>query len=117
MTNLLLENIDKGMKQGAHMLWDILIFFLKGHWLGFLILLFVIFISVTLKAMMGRWGGLGSFLYNLFYFGTLFIIGSIWGPEVFVNDYFNAACTVILYPICYYITGVILDGTGVQRRF
>lgn len=97
------------------MLWDILLAFLLENWFWVLLALFILFIFVTLKAMMGRWGSLGSFLYNFLYFGILLIIGLIWGPEVFVDDYFNAACAVILYPICYVVTGMILDKMGVRR--
>jgi hypothetical protein len=65
--------------------------------------------------MMGRWGGLGSFLYNFFYFGILLVIGLISGSEVFVDDYFNVACAIILYPICYVLSGMILDKMRVRR--
>ncbi len=114
MINLLFNAMDEGTKQAARMLWSIFMSFLSQHWFAVMGLIFFIFIVVTLKAMLGRWGSLGSFLYNLFYFGTLFVIGLIWGPEVFVNDFFNAACAVILYPVCYIITGVILDKMGVR---
>lgn len=97
------------------MLWGVLMGFLSVNWFWVLLVLFVLFIFVTLKAMMGRWGSLGSFLYNFFYFGTLFVIGLIWGPGIFVNDYFNAACATILYPICYVLVGVTLDKMGVRR--
>ncbi len=115
VVELLFNAIDEGTKQAARMLWNILTTFLSEHWLAVLLILFVMFVAVTLKAMMGRWGSLGSFLYNFFYFGTLLIVGLIWGPEVFVDDYFNAACAVILYPICYVISGMVLDKMGVRR--
>lgn len=115
VVELLLNAIDEGTKQAARMLWNILTTFLSEHWFLVLLVLFIVFIVVTLKAMMGRWGSLGSFFYNFFYFGTLLIIGLIWGPEVFVDDYFNASCAVILYPICYVISGIILDKMGVRR--
>jgi hypothetical protein len=66
--------------------------------------------------MMGRWGSLGSLLYNFFYFGTLYIIGLLWGPEIFVDDLFNAACAVVLYPACYLLVGYILERTGLKAR-
>lgn len=114
---LLLNAIDEGNKQAAHWLWDGLQTFLIAHWLLFIGGLFLLFVIATFKAMMGRWGSLGSLLYNFFYFGTLYIIGLIWGPEVFVNDLFNAACAIILYPVCYLLVGWILDKTGLRRRF
>jgi hypothetical protein len=114
MANLLFNSIEEGMKQAAQMLWGILMVFLKEHWFAVMIGLLLIFIVVTFKAMLGRWGSLGSFLYNFFYFGTLFVIGLIWGPEVFVNDIFHAACAVLLYPICYFLVGMILEKTGLR---
>lgn len=115
VVGLFLNAIDEGTKQAARMLWGILTTFLSEHWLVVLLLLFVVFVAVTLKAMMGRWGSLGSFLYNVFYFGILLIVGLIWGPEVFVGDYFKAACAVILYPVCYFLVGLILDKMRVRR--
>jgi hypothetical protein len=111
---LLLNAMDEGAKQTARLFWDIFISILTQHWLGFTMVIFLTFIAVTFKAMLGSWGALGSFLYNLFYFGTLFIIGLIWGPEVFVNDIFNFSCAVMLYPICYFLTGIILDHSGLR---
>ncbi len=104
-------------KEAANLLWhQILIPTLKEHWLSIGTLLFVVFISVTFKAMIGRWGSLGSFLYNLLYFSILFVIGLIWGPEVFVSDWMNFFTALILYPICYWIVGWILDKTGLKSR-
>ncbi len=116
MIDLLMNSFEEGSKWAARMLWDAFLGYLKEHWLLFIGILFVCFVAVTLKAMMGRWGSLGSFLYNFFYFGALFIIGLIWGPEIFVDDFFNAACAVILYPICYLLVGYILDKTRIKRR-
>jgi len=115
ITKAFLKGMDEGAKLAARMLWDVLISFLTNHWFAIMVGLFIIFIVATLKAMMGRWGALGSLIYNLLYFGTLFIVGLIWGPEIFINDFFNAACAVILYPICYYITGQILNRLGFLR--
>lgn len=109
MVELMIRSFNDGMKLAAHMLWDILTSFLSEHWLAILVVLFVFFVAVTFKAMMSRWGSLGSFLYNLLYFGTLLVVGLIWGPEVFINDYFSAATTVILYPICYFLVGLVID--------
>ncbi len=114
VVNLLMDSFEKGIVQAAQMLWDILLAFLFEKWFWVLLTLFVLFVFVTLKAMMGRWGSLGSFLYNFFYFGILLIIGLIWGPEVFVDDYFNTACAVILYPTCYVLSGMILNKMGVR---
>ena len=105
-------------KQAATMLWNLVLMpILSEHWLSIGVLLFVVFVAVTIKAMLGRWGSLGSFLYNFFYFGTLFVIGLILGPEVFVSDAMNFFTAIILYPICYLLVGWILETTGLKRRW
>lgn len=113
----LVKTFGEAFPKAYRMIWDAVMPVLAANWGWVLLTLFVAFTYVSIKAFMGRWGALGSFLYNFFYFGTLFIIGLIWGPEVFAGDLFRAACTVILYPICYLLVGVILDKTGVRRRF
>jgi hypothetical protein len=115
IVNSFIQGIDQGTKLVARIFWDTLMSFLHAHWFAVMTGLFILLVIATLKAMMGRWGALGSLIYNLLYFGTLFIVGLIWGPEIFINDFFNVACAVILYPICYYITGQILNKIGFLR--
>lgn len=106
---LLLESLEQGTKDAANMLWNLLLVYLGEHWLVIGLILFVVFMVVTIKAMFGRWGALGSFLYNLLYLGILFVIGLIWGPEVFVSNWFGFFTAIILYPICYLLVGWLLD--------
>ena len=108
--------IDEGMAQAARFYWNLFIKLLTAHWFAAMAAIFVGFIFALMKAMFGRWGTLGSLLYNFFYFGTLFIIGLIWGPEIFVSDYFHTACAVILYPICFWMSGWAMDCLGVRVR-
>ncbi len=108
--NLVAEATPKAFR----MVWDIFVPFLAANWGWVLLTLFVVFTYVSIKAFAGRWGSLGSFLYNFFYFGTLFIVGLIWGPEVFAGDLFKAACTIILYPVCYWLSGYIMRKMGVR---
>jgi len=115
MIDTLFKGVETATQQVARVLWSALLSFLTAHWLVVIIAIFVIFVLVLLKAMLGRWGSLGSFLYNFFYFGVLFVIGLIWGPEVFVNNIFNSAVAIILYPVCYFITGLILEKTDLRR--
>lgn len=114
MLDSISRGVEDGTKQAVHILWTTLLSNLTAHWLVIIIILFAVFVALTLKAMMGRWGSLGSFIYNFLYFGTLLIIGLIWGPDVFLGDFFKAACTAILYPVCYLITGYILERTGLR---
>ncbi len=97
------------------MIWDIGIAYLAQHWIAALIGLLAIFIVALIRAFVtGRWAMLGSVVYNYLYFGTLFLIGSIWGPELFANDYFKIVL-VILYVICFILTGKFLSKIGVRR--
>ncbi len=114
MAALVFSTIEEATLRAYRIYWDILMSFLARHWMLVIGVLFLIFVTVSLKAMSGRWGSLGSFLYNLFYFGTLFIVGLIWGPEVFAGDMFKFACTVLLYPICYMLSGLVMKKMGVR---
>lgn len=109
------KNIASSTAQFANAAWSALLLFLAAHWIAATLLLFTIFVFVTIKAGFGQWGSLGSFLYNLLYFGILFIVGLIWGPGVFLGDLFKLACTIALNPICYFLVGRILDKMGVHH--
>jgi lipopolysaccharide export LptBFGC system permease protein LptF len=108
------QQLEDYTRQFAHALWTALLSFLVEYWLPFVVVLFVIFVALTIKAMFGRWGSLGSFLYNFFYFGILFVIGLIWGPNFFLGDFFHAFCAAILYPICYRLVGYVLEKMGLK---
>jgi hypothetical protein len=107
---------EEGTKDGVRMVWSWLIDFLAHHWLLSIGILFLVFTFVSLKALLGRWGSLYSFTYNCLYFGTLFVVGLIAGPEIFLNDIFNAICAIVLYPVCYYLVGYIWDYTPFGRN-
>ncbi len=88
---------------------------LAQHWIAILVGLLAIFVVALVRAFVtGRWAMLGSVVYNYLYFGTLFLIGSIWGPELFANDYFKIVL-VILYVVCFILTGKFLSKIGVRR--
>jgi hypothetical protein len=115
VVELLLSAIDEGTKQAARMLWSILTSFLLEHWIAVFVGLFGIFIFALVRAFATRrWAMLGSVTYNYLYFGTLFLIGTIWGPEVFANDYFKIVL-VILYIVCFILTGKFLSKIGLHR--
>ena len=115
VVEIMLKSFEEGSLRAARMIWEILLTFVSAHLLLILLLILAVFAAAFLKAMMGRWGALGSFLYNFLYFGILFVVGLIWGPEIFVADLFNVACTVLLYPACYFLTGKTLEIIGVRR--
>lgn len=111
----LLVTADEGTKFATRMLWAALMSFLTEHWLAVVTGLFIMLVIATLEAFRGYWGPLGSLIYNILYFGALLVIGLIWGPEIYVNVYFDVVYA-ILYPVCYRVTGLILRKMGVRRR-
>ncbi|OGZ69166.1 MAG: hypothetical protein A3C50_02020 [Candidatus Staskawiczbacteria bacterium RIFCSPHIGHO2_02_FULL_43_16] len=111
----MLQQFGEATAKAFRMIWDIGIGYLAQHWIAVLIGLFVIFVVALVRAFVtGRWAMLGSVVYNYLYFGTLFIIGSVFGPEVFANDYFKIVLA-ILYIACFILTGRFLTRIGVRR--
>lgn len=107
---------EEGMKQAYHLIWSSVIKpLLVEHWFAIFIILLVLFVVGFAKAMFGRWGTLGSLIYNFLYFGTLLVVVLIWGTDIFTNDWFNFACAVVLYPVCYLLSGLVLDKFEFRR--
>jgi|GEM_PF-1071380 len=113
---MIIKAKEDGEKTGARMYWDILMSILSKHLTSILIFLAIILIVAIIEAARGRWGMLGKVLYNYLYFGILFIVGSIFGPEIFVSSWFSIACTAALYPFCYWLVGIILTKLGLIKR-
>ena len=124
-SNVFLEEIIKGLpgmfenasKEAAILIWSVIKSLLIEWWPWILGVLFIFFFLAVTKALFGQWGMLGSLLYNVIYFGILLLIVLIFGPEVFVNDYFNLAMAAMLYPLVYFIVGLVLTKLRVRRRF
>lgn len=114
---MFINAIDGGTKKAYQMYWYILISFLSQYWLLVTTILVMLFVVALVNALAGRWGMLGSVLYNYLYFGILFIVGLIWGSDIFVSNFFSVVCTILLYPVCYILTGIILTKTGLRRRY
>jgi len=117
VTTAMFQAMGDGTKLAYKWIWDALISVLKAHL--FIVILAIIFIILiaTIRSATGYWGMLGRVIYSLLYFSILFMIGLIWGSDVFANDLFKPLCAVILYPVCYLITGQILNKTGARHRF
>jgi hypothetical protein len=115
--NILLKGVEDQLKDIVQGFWSSLLSFLAAHWLILLIIFFILFSIALIKAAAGRWGTLGSLLYNSLYFLILFLMGVIWGPQIFVNDIFDAIRTILIYPLCYLIVGIILDKTGFRKKY
>jgi len=95
-------------RQTALLIWKVVTILITEYWLGIVIVLSALLVIQTFKAMLGYWASLTSLLYNIFYFGALLIIGYIFGPEVFVTNFFTFFTALILYPVCYFLVGLIL---------
>lgn len=96
MVTMFLNTLQEATVKAYLMLWGILITFLKEHWLGVgEILLSLLGVALLVFLLTGRWAMLGSVLNRYFFFGILFIIGLIFGPEVFANDYFEIVWAIV----------------------
>jgi hypothetical protein len=110
----MLERIGEETAKAFRMFWDIGMTYLLEHWVAVISFLFAVLVYAIIRALMGHWWILGSVLYNYFYFGTLFLIGLIFGPEIFANDYFKIVLFLV-YITCYILVGKILKKTGLRR--
>lgn len=110
----LIHQFGEATAKAFRMIWDIGMTYLVQHWVAVLAILFLVLVYAIVRALLGHWWILGSVLYNYLYFGTLFVAGLIWGPEVFANDYFKIFL-VILYVACFTLVGNILYKTGLRR--
>lgn len=115
VVEMFLNAIDEGTRQAYRMIWNGITQFLVEHWGWVIVALVSIFVlSVLNYFATGRWAMLGSVLYNYLYFGTLFVITLIFGPEVFANDWFKIVLFVV-YVVCFILVGKILRKTGIRR--
>lgn len=111
------DAFDNGTREAYRMIWNAFMEFLVHFWLPILIILLVVLAMAIVRALAGYWGMLGSVLYNYLYFGILFVVGLIKGSDIFVSEYFEIVTFLILYPICYFTVGAILDKFSLRRKF
>lgn len=60
---------------------------------------------IVLKLIFGR---VGSAIYDVFYFGILFLIITIFGIGILLSPAFDIIYA-LLYPISYFLTGRVLN--------
>src|ERR1700722_16500729 len=115
LVQFFLNAIDESTKQAYRMIWNAIEQFLLEHWGFVIIALASIFLFAVLSYFVtGRWAMLGSVLYNYFYFGILFIITLIFGPDVFASDWFKIVLFII-YIVCFVAVGKLLRKVGIRR--
>lgn len=113
-TKDILKIFNDSQIQAYQALWDGLIIFLSSNWSSVSLLFLFLFIISLVRAINGRWGLLGSILYNFLYWGALFVLGLIFGPKIFANIFINIAF-FILYLVCYTLVGRILTGLHLKK--
>ncbi|MFA6094839.1 MAG: hypothetical protein WC757_03065 [Candidatus Paceibacterota bacterium] len=98
-----------------HMAWGILITFLTQNLMWVIsILVCVLVFSFVDYLITGLWKNLGSVLYTYTYYGILFIIGLIFGPEVFAKDWIDLILFII-YVISFIWVRTVLNRTGIRK--
>lgn len=111
----MIEQFGIATAKAFRMLWDIGMTIFVECWISIIVFLSVVFVVALIRAFItGRWAMLGSVVYNYLYFGVLFIVGLVFGPETFANDYFKIFL-VVLYITCFITTGHFLRKIGVRR--
>ncbi len=113
----ILDALEEGEKGGYRMVWKFILDFISQHTLYVITALVVVFlIAFADYRFTGKWRSLGRVLYNYFYFGILFIVTLIFGPEMFANP-FMALGTLALYFLCYHVlVRKALIGLGVPVK-
>lgn len=114
LRHLFTESIPKGIILAYQMIWNFVNSFLLDNWIIVLISLIGVLVYAIFRALMGHWWVLGSVLYTYFYWGIIWIIGFIWGPEVFAGVYADLGLFA-LYVFCFILVGIILHKSGVRR--
>lgn len=116
LVDMMMQASAEGTKIAVEMIWNALIYFLIHDWVLVLALItFFLAIAIFEFLLTGRWAMLGSVLYNYIYYGFLFLLGSIFGPDIFANDWIDLILFIV-YAISFTLVGVILNKTGVRRR-
>ena len=117
IVDAMLNSFTEGTLWAYRMLWDALLTFLAQNWFITLLFLTIVLVAAIVRYFMtGRWKTLGSVLYTYFYFGIMFIIGLIGGPDVYASEYFPVVGLVV-YIISFSIVGFILMTTGIRRPY
>lgn len=109
-----LNTIQEATIKDIKIFWDWGMSYLLAHLWIVLGILLIVLVYAVFRALMGHWWVLGSVLYNYLYWGSLLIVGLIWGPEIFASSYVDVGL-FILYILCYIAVGKILQKIGVRK--
>lgn len=111
----ILKMMDDSRKEAISLLWAYLTSFLAQNWGHVLLYAAALLMLSFLFALVGRWSMLGSVLYHYLHLGALLIIGAIFGPQVFLNIWFDLL-NFFIYLYSYKLVGEIIDSLGLRSR-
>ncbi len=108
--------MDTGLREGYRIVWGIVVRLVSQYWVYILVFTLLLYTVAFFEARVGRWGMLGRLLYHTLYFGCLALLALLAGPELFANEYVNIAIVVLLYPLCFKVSGLILNKLGISTK-
>ena len=112
----LIKTFDEASVSAARIIWDTALSFLVHHWFGVVGSLAGLFVFFFVLALVGQWGSLYSLTYWTLYAVIVLAVGLIFGPEIFVSDWYHLAYLVAIWPLCYLLTGWIWRRLNFKRH-
>lgn len=113
----LMNLIGQAQAQAYQIMWNATIPVLLQNWVEIAVFLFLLLLYATILAVTTRrWKTLGRVLYSYFHLGILFVIGLIWGPQIYANVSFELI-NFVIYAFSFTVVGIIIDNSGLRRRW
>jgi len=104
----MLSAYGNALANAYQILWDAFMKMAFEHWaISLFLVIFFPVASYFWFVTTGKWGWFGRVTYRYLKWGSLFVIGLVFGPKIFANDYF-AIVLAVLWIVCYSATGDIL---------
>jgi hypothetical protein len=95
--------------------WSIINPILIENWLKLTVAIIILINIAMLKFLItGKWGTLGSLLYNFFFFGIMYLIINNFGPEIILEDYFKII-SFLTYITGFFLTRLVLRSVRVEN--
>jgi hypothetical protein len=117
MAPWLMKTVSEAEAFDAKLIWDVTVPVLLHYWfVVFIILALVLLYALLFALTTRRWRILGRVLYSYLHLGILFVIGLIWGPAIYVNDYFEII-NFLVYAFSFEVVGIIVKKMGLSRRW
>lgn len=114
MVQTLFDSVEKGTIWAYRIIFDSIKKFIAINWKAFVIFLIVVLlIAVSDYLLTRKWRTLGRVLYSYIYWGTIFLIALLFGPEIFANDFVDILLFII-YIISFLFVGKLLKLFGIK---